>query len=119
MAHNDEAAVGVLKALRAADIDVPGQVSVVGFEGTELAAHADPPLTTLEVRLEKIGARRETVTAPNARRSHSSAFYRRWTIKNQRINRAAQEWMKSKILNSGTKEMEMTYARIVNAKDLR
>jgi LacI family transcriptional regulator len=56
-AHNDEAAIGVLKALREADIQVPSDVSVVGFDGTELAAHSDPPLTTWKVPLEEIGAR--------------------------------------------------------------
>lgn len=57
MAYNDEAAIGVLKALRAAKIEVPSQVSVTGFDGTELAAHADPPLTTIKVPLHEIGAR--------------------------------------------------------------
>lgn len=57
LAHNDEVAVGVLKALRVAKIEVPDEVSVVGFDGTEVAAHANPALTTWQVPLKEIGAR--------------------------------------------------------------
>lgn len=55
--HNDEVAIGALKAFAEAGIRVPRDVSVVGFDGTELAAHADPALTTVEIPLEAIGAR--------------------------------------------------------------
>lgn len=55
--HNDEVALGALRALREAGLSVPQDVSLVGFDGTELAAHADPPLTTMQMPLEAIGAR--------------------------------------------------------------
>ena len=56
LAHNDEAALGVLRALREVGLRVPGDVSVVGFDGTIAAVHADPPLTTIDVPLYEIGA---------------------------------------------------------------
>jgi len=43
----DETALGVLHALRAAGIDVPGDVGVVGFDGIRAGAHATPRLTTI------------------------------------------------------------------------
>jgi len=56
MVHNDDAAVGVLRALREAGISVPGELAVTGFDGTEIAANAVPPLTTVRVPLKEIGA---------------------------------------------------------------
>lgn len=44
-AMSDELALGVVRTLRRAGIDVPGQVSVVGFDDHEMAAVAD--LTTI------------------------------------------------------------------------
>ncbi|WNM24447.1 LacI family DNA-binding transcriptional regulator [Demequina capsici] len=44
---NDETALGVLHALRAAGRHVPNDVSVVGYDGIALSAHSDPPLTTI------------------------------------------------------------------------
>jgi DNA-binding LacI/PurR family transcriptional regulator len=56
LAHNDEFAIGALRALREAGLHVPGDVSVAGFDGTELAKHARPSLTTMAVPLYEIGA---------------------------------------------------------------
>lgn len=56
LAHNDEAAVGVLRALREASVSVPQDVSVIGFDGTIVASHAEVPLTTIEVPLREAGA---------------------------------------------------------------
>lgn len=47
MAYNDLVGVGLLKGLRAADVDVPGQVSVVGFDDTLPADLVVPGLTTV------------------------------------------------------------------------
>jgi DNA-binding LacI/PurR family transcriptional regulator len=57
LAHNDETAVGVIAALQEAGLRVPEDVSVVGFDGTEIAHFHRPRLTTVEVPLEEIGAR--------------------------------------------------------------
>lgn len=55
LAHNDETAIGVIRALNDANIQVPEQVSVVGFDGTELGRLFTPQLTTVKVPLEEIG----------------------------------------------------------------
>ncbi|NUQ38631.1 MAG: LacI family DNA-binding transcriptional regulator [Caldilineales bacterium] len=48
-AANDLMALGILRALREQGIDVPGEISVVGTNGSLISAHSHPPLTTLHV----------------------------------------------------------------------
>jgi LacI family transcriptional regulator len=54
-AANDAMAVGALLALREADIDVPGDISVVGFDDIPIARYVAPPLTTVRVRIAELG----------------------------------------------------------------
>ena len=49
-------AIAGLGVLQEAGIDVPREVSVVGFDGTELALHTHPPLTTVRSDPEQWGA---------------------------------------------------------------
>ena len=56
LCQNDETALGALRALHEANIAVPQQVSVMGFDGTELCEFAQPTLTSVEVPLHQIGA---------------------------------------------------------------
>jgi LacI family transcriptional regulator len=46
-ASNDEMAAGVVHAARTRGIDVPADLSVMGFDDTPIAAHIWPPLTTV------------------------------------------------------------------------
>ncbi len=48
-------ALGALSALRAAGRRVPGDVAVVGFDDTQLALSADPPLTVVSQPIELMG----------------------------------------------------------------
>jgi DNA-binding LacI/PurR family transcriptional regulator len=52
---DDEAAVGVLNALRLAGKRVPEDISVVGFDDQRLSAFLTPPLTTVRAPTEKVG----------------------------------------------------------------
>jgi DNA-binding LacI/PurR family transcriptional regulator len=54
-AGDDEAASGVLRALRFAGLSVPDQVSVVGFDDSNLAQHLIPALTTVDAQVEQAG----------------------------------------------------------------
>jgi len=55
-AANDQMAIGLLRAFREAGLDVPGDVSVVGFDGLPDAAQLWPPLTTVQQHPERVGA---------------------------------------------------------------
>jgi LacI family transcriptional regulator len=52
---NDYLASGALIEARARGISVPGDLSVVGFDDTEMSAHLDPPLTTIRVPSREMG----------------------------------------------------------------
>lgn len=54
-AHNDLSAAGALQALREAGLRVPEDVPVVGFDDTPVAAHTDPPLTTVHQPMRQMG----------------------------------------------------------------
>lgn len=49
MTTNDLSAFGILRALHGCGIDVPSQMSVVGFDGIQLSDATHPPLTTVYV----------------------------------------------------------------------
>jgi len=51
----DEIALGVFEAARARGLRVPQDLSVVGFDDTQLAQVASPPLTTVRQSLREIG----------------------------------------------------------------
>ena len=53
---NDAAAIGAMRALHEAGRVVPRDVSVIGFDDIEAAQHLTPPLTTVRVDKEAIGA---------------------------------------------------------------
>ena len=52
---NDQMALGVLRALKEAGLDVPGDVSVVGFDDVPEAAYFIPPLTTVRQDFAAVG----------------------------------------------------------------
>lgn len=52
---NDFMALGVLKALREHGLQVPGDISVTGYDNISLSEFACPALTTVNIPREKIG----------------------------------------------------------------
>jgi LacI family transcriptional regulator len=54
---NDIAAIGAIRALKDAGLEVPGNVSVVGFDDIQSAAYATPSLTTVRQPLAEMGKR--------------------------------------------------------------
>ena len=55
-AGSDEVALGVMEAARARGLRVPQDLSVVGFDDTQVARLASPPLTTVKQPLREMGA---------------------------------------------------------------
>ena len=54
-AYSDLQAIGLRIALDEAGLRVPEDVSIVGFDGIELASYVSPPLTTVAQDIQKIG----------------------------------------------------------------
>jgi DNA-binding LacI/PurR family transcriptional regulator len=53
--QNDDNAIGAIRALREHGLNVPDDVSVTGFDGTEIGLHVDPAITTVDIPLEQAG----------------------------------------------------------------
>jgi LacI family transcriptional regulator, galactose operon repressor len=56
-AGNDTMAIGCLYALTEADVQVPGQVLLAGFDDIPIARFVTPPLTTVRVEIAELGTR--------------------------------------------------------------
>ena len=54
---NDQMALGVLRAMHEAGREIPGELSVVGFDDTPEAAFFTPPLTTIRQDFNELGSR--------------------------------------------------------------
>jgi LacI family transcriptional regulator len=54
-AASDETAAGVIEAARARGLRIPEDLSVVGFDDTQVARFASPPLTTVRQPLREMG----------------------------------------------------------------
>lgn len=54
VAASDMMALGAIRAVRERGLHVPGDVSVVGFDDTELMRFTDPPLTTIHQPVTRI-----------------------------------------------------------------
>lgn len=54
---HDEAAIGTILALNARNKDVPGEISVIGFNDIQFSSCTSPPLTTMRLPRRLIGER--------------------------------------------------------------
>jgi DNA-binding LacI/PurR family transcriptional regulator len=54
-------ALGFMHACREMGLDVPGDISIVGFDDIPEAAHFSPPLTTVRQNFAEIGHRAVTL----------------------------------------------------------
>jgi LacI family transcriptional regulator len=55
-ASNDAMAIGCMVELRSRGVDIPGEMSLVGYDDIPTVRWFDPPLTTVRVPMEGIGA---------------------------------------------------------------
>ena len=56
VACNDAVAIGAMRALKERGLNVPEDVSIVGFDDVELCDHVEPRLTSIRVPKEELGA---------------------------------------------------------------
>jgi DNA-binding LacI/PurR family transcriptional regulator len=55
VAANDQMALGAIRAFEESGIQVPGDVSIVGFDDIPEAAFFQPPLTTVKQDFDTVG----------------------------------------------------------------
>jgi DNA-binding LacI/PurR family transcriptional regulator len=55
LAGNDDLAIGVLRAAREAGREVPGDLSVIGFDDAPQSAYLNPALTSVRLDFEGLG----------------------------------------------------------------
>ncbi|HYE26133.1 MAG TPA: substrate-binding domain-containing protein, partial [Clostridia bacterium] len=55
VASNDLTAIGALRAIHAAGLNVPRDISLVGFDDIELSQYTEPPLTTVRLSRHELG----------------------------------------------------------------
>lgn len=55
-AANDLSAMGVYRVAKELGLQIPADLSVIGFDNVDEAAHLDPPLTTVDQFIEKMGS---------------------------------------------------------------
>ncbi len=55
LASNDCIAIGAMRAFREAGLHIPGDISIIGFDGLPFSEISDPPLSTIAVPCGDIG----------------------------------------------------------------
>lgn len=71
-AANDDMAGGIVTAAHTLGVSVPAQVSVVGFDDTELATNMWPELTTVRQPIAEMASRAVTLIAATIRGDHET-----------------------------------------------
>ncbi|MCX8067883.1 MAG: substrate-binding domain-containing protein, partial [Anaerolineae bacterium] len=71
-AQNDQMAIGAIRALREAGLQVPRDVSVIGFDDIPLASYFDPPLTTLRQPMTELGVQAARLLITTVRQPESA-----------------------------------------------
>ena len=64
---NDMMALGCMSVLEAAGLTIPDDVGVAGFDDIPLAGYASPPLTTMKVHIDELGAHAMTTVLARMR----------------------------------------------------
>jgi len=83
MAFDDLTALGAIRALTKAGIEVPGQCSVAGFDDVALSAMSAPSLTTVRQPLETMGNLAVNAVLEGINASQEK---RDWTISHQKTS---------------------------------
>ncbi|QFT77316.1 substrate-binding domain-containing protein [Erythrobacter sp. THAF29] len=79
-ASNDEMAIGFMEAARERGVDIPGDISLVGFDGNSAASRCNPALTTIRQPLREMGETAvrilaESLSRPGSRRASVEVPY--------------------------------------------
>jgi len=83
----DDHALMLLRLAHEKGIDVPGQLSIAGFDNVETSRHSVPPLTTVDVNLEEMG--REAARLLAERLKRPDAPYRQVIFRAKLVERGS------------------------------
>jgi DNA-binding LacI/PurR family transcriptional regulator len=53
--YNDMTALGAMRQIRASGLEIPGDLSVVGFDDLYISQYLEPPLTTVRQPMRQMG----------------------------------------------------------------
>ena len=56
IAATDRIAIGAMAAMKKRGLNIPNDISILGFEGIEASAQTEPPLTTVKIDFRQMGA---------------------------------------------------------------
>lgn len=71
-ASNDNAAIGILHAVHEKGLAIPSDVGVIGYDDVEFSAHLIPPLTTVHISRENMGALAARMLVNTIKKTQSS-----------------------------------------------
>jgi DNA-binding LacI/PurR family transcriptional regulator len=103
---NDEVAISAMRAAHALGYQIPGDLSVVGFDDIVLSSHVQPPLTTL--RVDKINMGRLAVSHLINRANNPSAAIITSTIHTSLVERESVADIQAIRLNSELPQKEIS-----------
>ncbi|KGT93905.1 substrate-binding domain-containing protein, partial [Enterobacter cancerogenus] len=86
-AVSDVLAVGVIHAALEAGLRIPEDLAVVGFDGIPFTSSLNPPLTTIEQPMNRLGARSVQLLLNRIRQPHSEVV--REVLPWKRVERAS------------------------------
>lgn len=95
-AFNDISALGVMRAIRDQGLRVPEDIAVVGFDDIPIAAHFDPPLTTVRQSQEKMGRKGAELLMRAIRESDKSSVGENIVLQAKLIPRTSSGNQKTK-----------------------
>lgn len=83
LAFDDLTALGAIRALAKAGIDVPGECSVIGFDDVAISGLSAPALTTIRQPLETMGSTAVSIVMDAIKAGHEN---RDWSVVSQKLH---------------------------------
>jgi len=95
LAMNDFMAAGAMDALREANLRVPDDISVVGFDNRDVSEFVFPKLTTVQIDLKSIGFEAARIAAQKLSGTGEHAGERSVTIPSKMVLRDTVKQIKT------------------------
>ena len=100
LCFNDVVAMGVYRAAYELSLDIPGDLSVVGFDGIEAAELMGPPLTTVNIFPEELGRQAANILLRVIRNETGREIVTHW-VDTELVKRASVRDLNADRLGAG------------------